>query len=48
MIPSDDLLTQRLVHRAMAAPPLKGSSARSFVPEMYDVASEDPAASSAP
>ena len=50
MIPSDDPLTQRLVHRAMAAPPpLKGLfCALTFVPEMYDVASEDPAASSAP
>ena len=44
MIPSDDPLTQRLVHRAMAAPPpLKGLfCALTFVPEMYDVASEDP------
>lgn len=44
MIPSDDPLTRRLVHRAMAAPPpLKGLfCALTFVPEIYDVASEDP------
>ena len=44
MIPSDDPLTRRLFHRAMAAPPpLKGLfCALTFVPEIYDVASEDP------
>ena len=44
MIPSDDPLTRRLFHRAMAAPPpLKGLfCALTFVPEIFDVASEDP------
>ena len=44
MVPSDDPLTRRLVHRAMAAPPpLKGLfCALTFVPEMFDMAVEDP------
>lgn len=44
MVPSDDPLTRRVVHRAMAAPPpLKGLfCALTFVPEMFDMAVEDP------
>ena len=44
MVPSDDPLTRRVIHRAMAAPPpLKGLfCALTFVPEMFDMAVEDP------